>query len=78
MTTFALGSRHIWTMRFMTLGTLRDSTMCVVAESAGQFGMFALNLLQFDDLWGVAGQTLFGDVVCQPDDLGGMWIVVAT
>ena len=47
----------------MTLGTLRDFAVHVVAESASQIGMLALNLLQFDDLLGVAGQTLFGDVV---------------
>lgn len=74
----ALGSAHIRAVRFMTLGTLWDFTVHVVAETASQIGVLALNLLQLDDLLGVAGQALFGDVVGQFDDLRGMRVVVAT
>jgi len=78
VTTLAVCNSHIRAMRFMALGAERNFAMYVVAESTSEVGMFALNLLQFDDLLGVAGEALFCHVVGQLDDLGGMRIVVAT
>ena len=52
--TFAIGCAHICTMRLMTLGTGRNLAVNIVAETAGQLGMFAWNLLQFDYLLGMA------------------------
>ena len=78
VTALALCNSHISAVRLMALGTERNLAMYVVAESTSEVGMLALNLLQFDDLLGVAGQAFFSEVVCQFDDLGGMGIVVAT
>lgn len=78
VTALALCGSHVGAVRFMTLGTLRDFAVDVVAEAASQVGMLALDLFQFDNLLGVAGQALFGHIVGQLDDLGSMWVVVAT
>ena len=64
-------------MRLVTLGAERNFAMNIVAETAGKGAVFALNLLQFDDLLGVAGETLVGDVVGEFDDLRCMRVVVA-
>lgn len=77
MAFFALGGNHIRAVRFMALRTERDFAMDTVAETAGQIGMLALNLLQLDNLRGMAGQALIGDIVGQLDDFGGMRIVMA-
>ncbi len=78
VTALALCNSHIRAVRLMALGTERNLAMYVVAESTSEVGMLALNLLQFDDLLGVAGQAFFSEVVGQLDDLGGMRIIVAT
>lgn len=77
VTAFAFSSGHIRAVRFVTLGALWNFAVYVVAETASQAGMLALNLLQLDDLLRVAGKTFFGDVVSQLDDLGGVRVGVA-
>ena len=77
VTAFALSSGHIGTVRFMTLRTLWHFAMNVVTETAGESGVLALNLSQLDDLLGVTGETLIGDIIAKLDDLGGMRVVVA-
>ena len=51
--------------------------MHIVAEAASQSGVFALDLLQLDDLLSMTGEALNGDVIGQFDDFRGMRIVVA-
>lgn len=70
VTALAVGSGHLVAVRFMTLCTLRHFAMNVVAETACKSTMLALHLSQLDDLLGVAGETLFGYVIPQLDDLG--------
>lgn len=77
MTTLAISGSHICAVRFVALGTLRNFSVYIVAEAAGQLGMLARHLLQFDDLLGMTGQTLIGYVICQFDDFGSMRIIVA-
>ena len=77
MTFFALCSNHVGTMRLMALGAKRNFTVNIVAETASQVRVLALDLFQLDDLLSMAGQTLIGDIVCELDDLGCMWIIVA-
>lgn len=76
--TLAVSSNHIGTVRLVALGALRNLAVDVVAETAGQFGMLAGDLLEFDDLLSMAAHALFGDIVGQFDDLGSMRIVMAT
>ena len=76
VTFFAFSGHHIRTVRLVTLGTQRNFAMDIMTEAACQTGMFALDLLQFDDLTGVTGQTLFGDIVCKLDNFRGMRIVM--
>ena len=77
VTFFALGGGHFRAVRLVTLGTERDLAVNIVAEGTRQRGMLALDLLQLDDLLGMAGQALVSDIVCQLDYLGGMRVGVA-
>lgn len=78
VTFFTFSRHHIRAVRLVTLGTLRDFTMNVMAETTGQAGMLTLHLLQLNDLISVAGQTLFGDIIGKLDNFRGMRIVVTT
>jgi hypothetical protein len=51
--------------------------MNVMAEAAGKTGMLALNLLQLNNLVGMAGKTLFCDVIRKLDNLGCMRVSMA-
>lgn len=75
---FTFGGHHIWAVRLVALGTLRNFAVNIVAETTRQFGMFALDLLQLDDLTGMAGQTLISDIVCKLNDFRGMRIIMTT
>ncbi len=77
VTTLAVDCGHFRAMRFVTLGTEGNPAMYIVTETAGQSGVFALDLFQFDDLRSMAGETLIGDVVGQFDNFRSMRIVVA-
>lgn len=77
MAFFTLRSNHIGAVRFVALRTEWNLAVNIMTETACQSAMLALDLLQFDDLFGMTGQTLFGDVIGQFDDLGGMRIGVA-
>ena len=74
---FTLRSNHVRTVWFVALRTERNLAVNSMAEAARQTAVLALDLLQLDVLFGMTGQTLFGDVVGQLDDLGGMRVVVA-
>ena len=74
---FALGGHHIRAVRFMTLGAKRNLAMNIMTEAACQAAMLALDLLQLDNLLGMAGQTLLGDVICKLDYFWSMRIVMA-
>lgn len=74
----AVAGGHVGAVRFVALGTERNFAVRVVAEAASQCGVLALDLLQLDDLLGVAGKTLVSDVIGQLDDFRRMRIVVAT
>jgi len=74
---FTFCGHHISAMRLVALGTLRDFAVNVVTEAASQVGMLALDLLQLDDLIGMAGQTFLGDIVCKLDNFRGMRIAMA-
>lgn len=76
VTAFAFSNRHIRAVWLVTLGAERNFAVDIVTETAGQIGVLALDLLQFDNLLGVAGQTFVGDIVGQLDDFGGMRIGV--
>lgn len=78
VTTFAIAGGHVGTMRFVALGTERNLAVRIMAETASQCGVFALDLLQLDDLLGVAGKALVSDVIGQFDDFRCMRIIVAT
>jgi hypothetical protein len=77
MALLAFCGHHIRTVRFMALGTERYLAMNIVAETAGKIGMLTLDLFQFNDLLGMTGKALFGDIVGKFDNLGGMGIVMA-
>lgn len=51
--------------------------MRIMAETAGKTGVFALDLLQFDDLLSMARNTLIGDVIGHFDNFRSMRIIVA-
>ncbi len=76
VTALALCYGHLGAVRFVALCTERDLAMNIVTETASQVGVFALDLLQLDNLLGVAGEALIGDVVGQFDDLGRMRVIV--
>jgi hypothetical protein len=76
MAFFALGGDHVCTMWLVALGAERDFAMHIMAETTGEVGVFALNLLQLDNLLGMAGQTLVSYVVCQLDDFRSMRIIM--
>lgn len=78
VTAFAIACAHVGAMRFVALGTQRNLAMHIVAETAGQRGVLALDLLQLDDLLGMAGEALISNIIGQFDDFRGMRIVVAT
>jgi hypothetical protein len=78
VTPLAITGSHFRTMRFVALGTEWYFAMRVVTETAGEAGMLALDLFQFDDLLSVAGKALIGDIISQLDNFRGMRIVVAT
>jgi len=78
VTTLAVNGSHVGAVRFVALGTLRDLAVRIMAEAASQRGVLALNLLQFDDLLGVAGKAFVSDVIGQLDDFRCMRIIVAT
>lgn len=74
---FTLRGNHVGAVRFVALGTEGYLAMDIMAEAACQAAMLALDLLQLDDLLGVACQTLIGDIVGQFDNFWGMWIIMA-
>jgi TolB-like protein len=76
VTFFAFGGDHIRAVWFMALRTEWNFTMNIMTEAAGQIAMLALNLLQLDDLTGMACQTLIGDIICQLDNFGSMRVIV--
>src|SRR6266702_1715722 len=76
MTTLAIGCGHFAAMRLVALGTKRNFAVRIMAEAASQAGMFALYLLHFYDLLGMAGEALIGDIIGQFDNFRGMRIVV--
>ena len=76
VTFFTIGCHHFRVVRFMALCAKRNLAVNVVAETASQGGVFALDLFELDDLIGMAGQTLIGDVVCKFDYFRSMRIVV--
>jgi hypothetical protein len=78
MAFLAFRGHHVGAVRFMTLGTERNSAMNIMTEAAGKIGMLALDLLQFNDLFGMTGQTFLSDIVGKFDNLGGMRIIVAS
>jgi hypothetical protein len=77
MAFFALRRNHIGAVWLVALRTERNLAVNVVAETACQAAMLALDLLQLDYLLGMAGQAFIGDIICQLDNLGSMRIVVA-
>jgi hypothetical protein len=77
MTFFTLGGHHIWAVRLMALRALGNLAVNIVAETASQVCVPALDLLQLDDLLSVACQTFIGNIICQLDYLGGVGIIVA-
>ena len=76
MTTLAISCGHVAAVRLVALGTKRNFAMGAVAEAACQSGMLAFDLLQLDNLLGMAGEALIGDIVGKFDDFRGMRIVV--
>lgn len=77
VTAFAIACGHFGAVRLVALGTERNLAMHIVAEAAGQAGVFALDLLQLYDLLGMTGEALVGDVIGEFDDFRGMRIGVA-
>ena len=77
MAFFTLGRDHIGAVRLVALCTKRNLTVNIVAETACQAAMLALDLLQLDNLLGMACQALLGDVICQLDYFWSMRIVMA-
>ena len=65
MALFAVGNRLVGGMSLVALGAERNFTMAVMAETAGQRGMLALVVAQFDDLSGMAGYAGIGYVVAE-------------
>ncbi|WP_367618952.1 hypothetical protein [Pelotalea chapellei] len=78
MTALAVSGTHVGTVRLMALGTLRNLAVNIVAEAAGQLGVFTRDLFQFDDLRSMAGKAFVSNVVGKLDNLGCVRIVVAT
>lgn len=74
----AVNGSHVGAVRFVALGTLRDLAVRIMAEAASQRGVLALDLLQLDDLLGVAGKAFVSDVIGQLDNFRCMRIIVAT
>ena len=75
---FALSGDHVGAVRLVALGAERNLAVNIMAEAARQTAVFALDLPQLDDLLGMAGQALVGDVVCQLDDFWRMGVVMAS
>ena len=78
VTALAVAGGHVGAVRFVALGTQWNFAVRVVAEAASQCGVLALDLLQLDDLLGVAGKALVSDIIGQLDNFWCMRIVVAT
>jgi hypothetical protein len=77
MAFFTLCCDHIRAVWFVALCTERNFSVNIVTETACQAGVLALDLFQLDDLFGMTGQTLIGDIICQFNDFWGMRIVMA-
>ena len=77
MTAFAVGSGHVAGVGFVTLGTLGNLSMHVMAKRTVQRAMLALVFPELLDLAGMAGETGFGYVAAEGDILWSMRILVA-
>ncbi len=77
VTPFAVTCGHFRAVRFVALRTERYFAMRIVAETAGEAAVFALDLFQLDDLLCVAGEAFIGDIIGQLDNFRSMRIVVA-
>lgn len=75
--TLAIACSHFEAVRLVALGTQGNLAMGIVAETTGESGVLALDLLQFNDLWGMTRNALIGEIVGQFDNLRSMRIVVA-
>jgi hypothetical protein len=60
MATFTVTQALLFRVRFMTLKTLRNVTMFIMAVVTGQLGMLAGKVIEFPALLRVTGKTRFG------------------
>lgn len=74
---FTFGSGHVCAVRLVALGTQWNLAMDVMTEAAGQTGVFAFDLLEFNDLLAMATYALIGNIVGQLYDLWCVWVVMA-
>jgi hypothetical protein len=77
VTVFAVGSGHLAGVGFVTLGTLGNLAMHIMAERTVQRAMLAPVFLELLDLAAVAGETGLGYVAAEGDILGSMRVFVA-
>ena len=74
----AVASDHFRTVRLVALGTERNFAMNIVAETACQSRVLALDLFQLDDLLSMARETFISDVIGKFDYFWCVRIVMAT
>lgn len=77
MTVFAVVSGHVTGVGLVTLGTLRNLAMYIMAERTIQRGMLAPVFPELLDLGAVAGETGVGYVAAKGNVLGSMRVLVA-
>lgn len=76
MTALAICGGHFWAVWFMTLGTLGDLAVYIMAEATGQFGVFARSLLQLHNLLSMTGKAFIGNIISKLDNFRCMRIGV--